>query len=153
MNSHISPKADHSLAATPRKFASVRLSTDRRGNVDFEKRLTRIKKLAQLMDQAFLIPGTGRRVGLDSLIGLIPGVGDLATTAASGYIVREAWLLGLPKRKMAQMIWNIAVDAVVGSVPLLGDLFDIAFKSNTRNVKLIEAHLDLLRPASSDSAE
>lgn len=112
-------------------------STDK----NFEFRRQRIQRLAKLMDSAFKIPGTDRTVGWDSLVGLIPGIGDAATVAVSAWIVREAYLLGLPKWKLAQMAANIGIDFLVGSIPLLGDLFDFAFKANVRNADLVERHL------------
>ena len=114
--------------------------THRRGNVSASDRMPRLKKLAKLMDGAFRIPGTQRRIGLDSLVGLIPGIGDVATTAVSAYIIRDAWLLGMPKRKLAKMAFNVAIDTLLGAVPVVGDIFDFAFKSNSKNVTLIEEH-------------
>ena len=128
------------IAELGKKGIGRAFPAERRGQVHAADRLPRLKRLADLMDAAFRIPGTQRKIGLDSLIGLIPGVGDLATTTVSLYIIREAWLLGLPKRKLAKMTWNVAVDAVVGAVPLFGDLFDFAFKSNSKNVALIAKH-------------
>jgi hypothetical protein len=133
-------QTDQSSAAIQRIRNRV-LPAERRGKLDAATRLPRIRRLAKLMDEAFQIPGTQYRVGLDSLVGLIPGVGDLGTMLVSAYIVREGWLLGLPKRKLAQMGWNVFVDTTLGAVPALGDLFDWAFKSNSKNVKLIEDYL------------
>jgi len=82
------------------------------------------------------------RFGLDSVIGLIPGVGDLSTAAISAYLVYEAKQLGVPKRTLARMLANVGFDFAVGSVPLLGDILDFAFKSNRRNVKLLEKWLE-----------
>ena len=100
-----------------------------------------IRSLARLLDAAVTIPGTHFRVGLDALIGLIPGVGDLAGAALSGYIVLAAARLGAPKSVLARMVVNVAVDSVVGSIPLLGDLFDAGWRANTRNTALLERHL------------
>ena len=108
--------------------------------IDDQQRIRRVEKLATWMDAAFKIPGTSRRIGLDSLIGLIPGVGDLSTFAVGCFIIREAWVLKLPKRHLLRMAWNTSFDAVLGSVPLLGDIFDFAFKSNSKNAKLIVDH-------------
>ncbi len=99
-----------------------------------------IEKLAKLMDAQFKIPGTNIRFGLDSLIGLIPGVGDLSTFAVSGYMV---WIMannGASGFLLARMVLNILIDAIVGMIPLLGDIFDIAFKANIRNMKLMQEH-------------
>ena len=92
------------------------------------------------MDAQFKVPGTNIRFGLDSLIGLIPGVGDLSTFAVSGYMV---WVLahnGASGFLLARMVLNILIDAIVGMIPLLGDIFDIAFKANIRNMKLMQQH-------------
>lgn len=115
----------------------------RRGRVNVATRLPKVRQLARLMDEAVRIPGTRRRIGLDSLIGLIPGIGDLLTTGVSAYIIREAWLLGLPKRKLVGMTSNVVLDTVLGAIPLLGDVFDFAYKSNSRNVRIIEDHLQI----------
>jgi len=84
------------------------------------------------------VPGTGVRFGLDPILGLIPGLGDVAGAALSGYLVLLAARLGAPRVVVLRMVANVAVDSVVGSVPLLGDLFDVAWKSNTRNLALLE---------------
>lgn len=106
-----------------------------------QQTLERLRQLAKLMDAAFEIPVIRRRIGLDSLIGLIPGVGDLATALVSGWIVREAMRMGVRKRVIVRMLGNIGLDAVLGAVPLVGDLFDVAYKSNSKNVKLIEGEV------------
>lgn len=107
-----------------------------------EASLLRLEQLAHLMDNAFLIPGLNRRVGLDSVIGLVPVVGDIAGMLLSSYIVYEARRLGVPKWLVARMALNVAFDGVVGSVPLAGDIFDAAFKANRRNVALLRRHLE-----------
>lgn len=107
-----------------------------------ERRMQRLRRLAHWMDTAFRIPGTKYRVGFDSIIGLIPGVGDVATAAASAIIIHEAVRIGLPSHKIAKMTFNVGVDMVVGSLPLLGDLFDIGFKANKKNVEILEKHLE-----------
>ncbi|HET9483871.1 MAG TPA: DUF4112 domain-containing protein [Xanthomonadales bacterium] len=100
-----------------------------------------VRKLARLLDAAVRIPGTNIRVGLDALLGLVPGIGDAIGGALSGYIVLAAARLGVPKSVIARMLMNLGIDTVVGAVPLLGDLFDVAFRANTRNVALIESAL------------
>lgn len=101
-----------------------------------------VRKLARLLDAAVRIPGTNIRVGLDALLGLLPGVGDAIGAAMSGYIVLAAARLGIPKSVIARMLVNLGIDTVVGAVPVLGDLFDVAFRANTRNVALIEAAMN-----------
>jgi Domain of unknown function (DUF4112) len=106
-----------------------------------QKRVQRVRQLAKLLDEAILIPGTNKRIGLDPIIGLIPGGGDTVTMLMSAYIVVEAALLGLPATTLLQMVGNIVIDAFAGTVPVLGDLFDVVSKANTRNLKLLDAHL------------
>jgi uncharacterized protein DUF4112 len=102
-----------------------------------EQRLARLEALAKLLDVAFILPGTNIRYGIDGLIGLIPVVGDIITTAISLWLVREARALGAPWYLTARMLANVAVDGVVGIVPLAGDAFDVMFRANVRNVRLL----------------
>jgi len=106
-----------------------------------EDALMRITLVAKLMDSAFFIPGLNRRVGLDSVIGLVPGVGDAISAALASYIIWEARQLGLPRWKIARMIGNVAVDTAIGAIPLAGDVFDVFFKANERNLRIIHDHL------------
>jgi Domain of unknown function (DUF4112) len=106
-----------------------------------QKRVQRVRQLAKLLDEAILIPGTNKRIGLDPIIGLIPGGGDTVTMLMSAYIVVEAAILGLPATTLLQMVGNIVIDALVGTVPVVGDLFDVVSKANMRNLKLLDAHL------------
>ena len=101
-------------------------------------RLRRIRFLSQLLDQSISLPG-GYRIGWDPIIGLIPGVGDLITAALSCYMVLEAYQLGLPKRVILRMLFNIGIETVVGTIPVAGDVFDAIWKSNMRNLNLVEA--------------
>ena len=101
------------------------------------ERIARIEWLSTLLDTAIVIPGTNIRFGLDALIGLVPGIGDVVSTALSLYIVREARALGAPRLLIARMLANVALDGVVGAVPVAGDLFDVAFRANRRNVALL----------------
>lgn len=103
--------------------------------------LNRIRRLSQLMDTAIRIPVLGLRIGLDPIIGLIPGLGDVISTAFSVYIIYLAAQFNLPGRSLAWMIFNISLEAVIGAVPLLGDMFDALYKSNIRNLRLLEDHL------------
>jgi Domain of unknown function (DUF4112) len=105
------------------------------------RNLNRIRRIIRLMDTAFKIPVLGIKVGWDPVLGLIPGLGDLIATAVSAYVIVLAARFRLPKGILAQMIFNIGLEAVVGTVPLVGDLFDAFYKSNVRNLKLLEAHL------------
>ena len=100
-----------------------------------------VELLARWMDSAFTVPGTNIRFGLDSLIGLLPGAGDTITSLVSLYILSAAHRKGASKATLLRMGFNVAVDLVVGAIPLLGDLFDVYFKSNQRNVALLQRHL------------
>ncbi|MBD2207136.1 DUF4112 domain-containing protein [Calothrix sp. FACHB-1219] len=108
--------------------------------------LNRIRKLSRLMDTSIRIPGIGFRIGIDPIIGLIPGAGDLISTAFSAYIIFLATRFGLPHRDLAKMIFNVGLEAVVGTVPLVGDLFDAFYKSNIRNLEILELHLTAVEP-------
>lgn len=102
--------------------------------------LKHLQRLARLMDAQFRVPGTNFRFGLDGLIGLIPGAGDVSTFAVSGYML---WIMahnGASGYVLARMTVNILIDALIGSIPLIGDLFDIAFKANLRNMRLMEQY-------------
>ena len=104
-------------------------------------KLQHLRQLSRLWDNSLSLPGTRLRVGLESLIGLLPIGGDAIGLLLSSYILLQAFSLGLPRSLLIQMLFNILLDGVVGSVPVLGDLFDTAWKANTRNVSLLEAHL------------
>ena len=106
------------------------------------ERIARIEWLSTLLDTAIVVPGTNIRFGLDALIGLVPGIGDAVSTLLSLYIVREARALGAPRILIARMLANVALDGVVGAVPVAGDLFDVAFRANRRNVAMLRQHLD-----------
>jgi hypothetical protein len=98
--------------------------------------------LAHLMDGAFRIPGLNIRFGLDSIIGLVPGLGDLVTTLVSLYVVAAAQRYGVSRITTLRMGLNIGIDTVIGSIPLIGDLFDFAWKANERNVALVRTHMN-----------
>ena len=110
---------------------------------DVQARLKRLRRLAWLVDGAFGLPGTRFRFGLNSVIGLLPVGGDAILGAVSLYIIYEAAQLGVPGPLLARMAANAALEVVGGSVPLLGDLFDVALKANLRNLAIIERHLGM----------
>jgi hypothetical protein len=114
-------------------------------------RLKRLQSLSYMLDNAIPIPGTTYRVGIDPIMGLLPGAGDLLGTVFSAYIVLEAALLGLPRASLVRMVVNILLDELVGTVPVVGDWFDFAWKANTKNMQLLEAHL--AAPQSSQRAD
>lgn len=101
-----------------------------------------IEQLARLLDDRFRVPIVGWRVGIDGLVGLIPGVGDIASAVVAAYIIYRARRLGVPLRVRARMAWNVALDMLLGAVPVAGDVFDFAWKANRRNLRLVKDHLD-----------
>ncbi|MBA3496061.1 MAG: DUF4112 domain-containing protein [Gemmatimonadales bacterium] len=101
-------------------------------------RLGRLRRVGYLLDSSIPVPGTRFRFGIDSLIGLVPGIGDLVGGALSVYIILESARLGVPRSVLARMGWNVAIDTLVGEVPILGDLFDAGFKANVRNLALLD---------------
>ena len=103
-----------------------------------EEKLLRLKRLSHNLDEAFTIPGTERKIGIDPIIGLIPGGGDLIGGALSIYIMHAGIRMGMPRSVIIRMFGNIALEFIIGCIPIIGDLFDAMWKSNQRNVKLIE---------------
>lgn len=106
------------------------------------RRTGRLRRIAWLLDDLVRVPGTSRRIGLDPVLGLLPGGGDIAGGALSAYIVVAAARLGAPSSVIVRMGWNIVVDTLLGGVPLIGDLFDAWWKANRRNVELLERYLE-----------
>ena len=113
--------------------------------------LARITMLARTMDSLYAIPGTKIRLGLDAIFGLVPIAGDLISQAISTYIIWEARQLGVSKLTMARMFANTLVDTMIGAVPLAGDVFDVAFRANMKNLRILQRHLEKrgYRPAGS----
>ncbi len=107
----------------------------------------RVEALETILERSFRIPGVNYPIGLDAIVGLVPVVGDLITAAMGAYIVWEGKNLGMPKWKLWRMAGNVAFDTALGAVPLVGDAFDLVFRSNTRNLKIIRKHLDKHHPA------
>jgi len=113
---------------------------DKAVDKDLTDRLRRLDRLSQLLDNAFAIPGTRFRIGLDGIIGLIPGIGDAAGAVLSIYVILQAARLGLPVSALLRMLGNVAIETVVGAVPIVGDIFDIVWKANIRNMALLRGH-------------
>src|SRR5688572_3749819 len=109
---------------------------------DIEVVRRRIARLAWLLDNSIPLPGVRFRIGLDAILGLIPGLGDVLGVLLSSYIVREAARAGAPPSVLIRMTFNVAIEGIVGIVPFAGDVFDAAWKANQRNLALFEAHLD-----------
>ena len=103
--------------------------------------LRRLQTVANLLDSAFVIPGTKQRIGIDAIVGLVPGIGDVVTTLLSSYIVWEARNLGVSKFALARMLTNLGIHATIGSIPVVGDLFDAFFRVNQRNMRILRGQL------------
>jgi hypothetical protein len=126
--------------------STTRTEYDPAWNETHQQKLMRIRWLdrtARLMDTAVRIPGTGIRFGADSILGLVPGLGDVASAAIALAIVNEARRMGIPNDKLMRMVFNVAVDGLIGVVPVIGDIFDIYFKANRLNVQIILDHFEL----------
>jgi hypothetical protein len=139
------PPGDRSDTAAADRDASVvdadAIETEAASSSDAQAQLAGVRRVSTLLDSAVTIPRTRIRIGLDPILGVIPGVGDIVPTAASAYIVAQAAALGVPRVTLLRMCLNLAVDAVVGSIPLVGDAFDVVWRANDRNVRLLESRL------------
>jgi hypothetical protein len=128
--------ARHRPADAPRPRPDASAARDREN--ERQRELDRLARLGQTLDARYRIPFTSFRIGADGLIGLIPGIGDTLAALPSGYMIVRGWQLGARKRTVAQMALNTGIDYVLGTIPLVGDLFDIGFKGNLRNIRLLE---------------
>ena len=128
-----------------------RPSTDLRRSEERVQQVERLRRYARILDDGIRIPGTGIRIGLDPILGLIPGAGDVAGAVLSGAIVLESMRQGITRYTLLRMAANIVIDTVLGAFPVLGDLFDAAFKSNRRNLELLERHAAI--PPASERAD
>jgi hypothetical protein len=106
-----------------------------------EQSLERLEALAKLMDSSFFVPGTSIRMGLDGIIGLVPVVGDLISGAISSYLIWEARRLGASRWVIGRMAANTLIDTTIGAIPIVGDAFDVVFRTNIRNLTLLRKHL------------
>ena len=104
--------------------------------------LERIDMLARLFDTAFIMPGTNIRFGIEAVMRLVPGIGDAAASALSCYLLYEAHRLDVPKHVFARLVANVAIEGAAGAIPLLGDLFDVGFRANRRNVTILREHFE-----------
>lgn len=123
-----------------------RADAERERRAHEERALQRLDAIARVMDSAIVIPGLNIRIGADAALGLLPAIGDMLAGAVAAWIVFEARRLGAPPLLIARMTANVVVDTVIGAVPALGDVFDVAFKANMRNVALLRRHLESRRP-------
>ncbi len=117
-------------------------SPEAQRQLKFEHARERLQRLAWLLDDSFKLPGTQRRFGLDPIIGLIPGIGDLVGAGLSLYLMGEAARLGAPRALLMRMAGNVLLEATVGVIPVLGDVFDFYWKANSRNLQLLTGHID-----------
>lgn len=115
---------------------------ERLEQAEIEAALARLNALARIMDSLFVIPGTQLRLGVDAVLGLVPVVGDVMAQIVSAYLILEAKRLGVSKLTLWRMVGNSLIDTVVGAVPLVGDAFDVAFKANMKNMRLLQRHLE-----------
>jgi hypothetical protein len=115
-------------------------------NGDTNRRMEALRSLQRLLDDAFRVPGTNLRFGWDPLVGLIPWIGDVLTAVSSGAIILQAHHMRVPRVVQLRMVMNVAIDVIVGVVPVVGDLADFAWKSNARNFALLERHAAEARP-------
>ena len=106
-------------------------------------KFNRLRRISRLLDNAIPIPGTKIRLGLDPILGLLPGGGDTLSGGLSAYIVVEAARMGVSREIIGKMIGNILLDAIAGTIPVLGDLFDVGWKANVKNIELLEKHLEV----------
>jgi hypothetical protein len=131
---------------TDRREQFERLASQLPIGTDPQSVRRRLEAMEGLLERAFVVPGTQYRVGLDAIVGLVPVVGDLITTAMGAWLVWEARNLGMSKWHLARMGGNVAIDTVVGAIPLVGDAFDFVFRSNTRNIRILKRWLDKHHP-------
>ena len=103
------------------------------------ERLRRLRSLAWFLDNSIPLPG-GWRIGVDAVIGLIPGIGDAVGAVVSAYIINEARALGAPRSVLLRMSWNVMIDTILGAIPFAGDIFDAAYKANMKNLALLERY-------------
>tara|TARA_R110002012_G_scaffold77282_14_gene195952 strand:- start:8144 stop:8566 length:423 start_codon:yes stop_codon:yes gene_type:complete len=130
------------MSDTARTFEQKTLS-------EIERELDHLNRLARTLDSRFVLPGTSIRFGLDTLIGLVPGIGDTLVAAPSAWIIWRGHRMGIGKRHIARMVANSAADYVIGLVPVIGDLFDVGFKANLRNVAILQEQLNARKQAQS----
>lgn len=126
------------LAGGTRAAASHELTT-------LERDLRRIDTMARLMDAQFRLPIIGIRVGLDGIVGLVPGVGDVLMTGPSAWMIAKGWQHGARRRTILRMAANSSIDFLIGSIPLIGDIFDVAFKANLKNARLLRQEFERSR--------
>lgn len=123
-------------------ITSVRAASQTRGRFSSQADLDSLDALARLLDGQWRIPGTSIRFGVDAVAGLVPGLGDAAMGIVSAYVIYQAWRMGAPATLLARMAVNVGLDTVLGSVPVAGSVFDVFFRANQRNMRLLRRHLE-----------
>lgn len=113
-------------------------------------KLGKLRRVSKLLDNAITIPGTKISFGLDPILGLLPGGGDTVTGGIAAYIVVEAARMGVPRDILWKMVVNILIDSFAGTIPVVGDLFDVGWKANVKNIELLEKHLDVAKSSKTD---
>ncbi|HEY9767365.1 MAG TPA: DUF4112 domain-containing protein [Coleofasciculaceae cyanobacterium] len=113
-------------------------------------KISKLRRISRLLDNAIAIPGTKIRFGLDPILGLLPGGGDTITGGIAAYIVVEAARMGVPREILGKMVGNIIIDSFAGTIPVVGDLFDVGWKANIKNMELLEEHLHIAELSKSD---
>jgi hypothetical protein len=121
---------------SPREQSSYQSASSKRAALD------RIDALSKLFDTAFILPGTNIRFGVEAVMRLVPGIGDVAASTLSCYLLYEAHRLEVPSHVFARLVANVALEGVVGAIPLVGDLFDVGFRANRRNVAILKQHFE-----------
>lgn len=137
-----SAKSPFKTAVDPSIKRAANGGITQRSPREVEQSLARLDTLATVMDSAFRIPGTNVTMGVDALLGLVPVIGDAISAVISSYLIFEAKQLGASKLTLARMSGNVAIDTVIGAVPFFGDVFDVAYKANTKNIALLKKHVD-----------
>jgi hypothetical protein len=135
-------KSDRLAYAADTCWNICRMKTQSPASKSDTAALKRIRMVGKLLEGIIAVPGTDKKIGLDPIIGLFTGGGDSIGFVMSAYILVESLRFKLPKETLLRMLTNVAIDAVVGAVPFLGDVFDFFWKSNSKNIRLLEAHLD-----------
>jgi len=112
-----------------------------------KREIEKLDRFADALDNQFRIPGTNIRFGFDTLAGLIPGVGDTISIGSAAYLIHKGWTHGARKRTLSRMVGNAGIDFFLGSVPVVGDIFDLFYKANRRNVDLLRKELEIIEAA------
>ncbi len=124
-----------------RAFSRTAFEQLRAAGAGQDDAVRRMELVAHLLDSAFVLPGTNKRVGIDAIIGLVPGIGDVFTTLLSSYVIWEARNLGVSRFALCRMLANLTVHASIGSIPVIGDIFDAFFRVNQRNMRIVRVQL------------